>query len=100
MEGIPTGTVGNAGLSGLVGDFFHTERRSILSDEIGLTRVRRGLLLEEAIGYRWFFKEIIYSYFGLIRRTSIFFMACFVLYCVCPNFLSLTGFPSELSTGP
>ena len=58
MEGIPTGTVGNAGPSGLVGDFFHTERRSILSDEIGLTRVRRGLLLEEAIGYRWFSEEL------------------------------------------
>ena len=91
--------MGNAGLSGLAGDYFYTERRFILSDEIGLTRVG-SLLLEGAIVDRCFFKEIIYFYFGLIRRASIFFVFCLVLYCVYLNFLSIIGFPSELSTGP
>jgi len=56
----PTGTVGKTGLLGLVGDFFRTERHFILSDEIGLTRVRRSLLLKEAIWVSLVFKEIIY----------------------------------------
>jgi len=100
MAEIPTGTEGKTGLLGLVGDQFCMKRRFILSREVGYIRVRLSLLLEGAIVDRWFFKESIYFYFGLFRRTPIFFMACFVLYCVCLNFLSLTGFPSELSTGP
>jgi hypothetical protein len=80
MEGIPTGTVGNAGPSGLVGDFFHTERRSILSDEIGLTRVRRGLLLEEAIGYRWFLRKL--SIFILVSFEELRSSSWPVLFCI------------------
>ena len=55
---MPTGTEGNAGLLGLVGDFFLTKRRLILSDDIGLTRLR-SLLLEVATVGRWFSRKFI-----------------------------------------
>jgi len=55
---MPTGTEGNAGLLGLVGEFFHPKRRLILSDDIGSRRIRR-LLLEVATVSRWFSRKFI-----------------------------------------
>ncbi len=75
-----TGIEGNTGLLGLVGDFFRSERRFILLDEIGLTRVRRSLLLKGAIVDRWFLRKVfiyILVYFG--ERRSLHGLFCFVL---------------------
>ncbi len=99
MAGIPTGIVGKTGLLGLVGDFFRSERHFILLDEIGLTRVRRSLLLKEALwiaGFSWKFID-----FNLVQfENSDRLRGLFCLYCAYLNFLSIIGLPSELSTGP
>ncbi len=74
-----TGIEGNTGLLGLVGDFFRSERRFILLDEIGSIRVR-SLLLEEAIGYRWFLRKLfILFWFNSKDVDLIHGLFCFVL---------------------
>ena len=79
MEGIPTGIVGNAGLLGLAGGQFLSERRR--PRELGLRWIR-SLLQSRGQSCIAGFQRIYFILVWFNSEAIDLHHGCFVLYCV------------------